>query len=539
MLKALFKKQLMEVNTWLIQDKKKGTKRGKQGITLLLLVYAALFIGMGAAFFLVANMLCEPLVLARLDWLYFAIMGLMSVLLGVFGSVFNTYATLYMAKDNEFLLSMPVHPSAILFVRLFGVWMWSLIYEAIVFIPSVIAYWIVLYTIFPSGSLTVSVILCDILLFLVLSVFILALACILGWVVARISVKLKNKSIATVIASLLFITLYYWGYSRAYAALQSILTHAQSLGDTVKGKIFPVYLMGMTGTGDLLSSVLFTLMVGACFAVIWLVLDLSFLNMATANRGAARKAYRQAPAKVRTVSGAMLVKETRRFVSSATYMLNCGLGTILMPALGIFLLIKASWVREFLVSYPEEGPAFAILLACAGLCTMSSMNVITAPSVSMEGKQLWLAQSLPVLPWQALAAKLKLHLVITELPLLFCEICAAIVIRPRFFDAVLLLVLPLVFVWMSACFGLAVNLKSPNLHWTDETIPVKQSMGVLLSMLGGWLLVMGLALLYFALRKFLSAQMYLLLCVVFISAVSAALLLWLKTRGTKLFAALS
>ena len=131
----------MEVNTWLIQDKKKGTKRGKQGITLLLLVYAALFIGMGAAFFLVANMLCEPLVLARLDWLYFAIMGLMSVLLGVFGSVFNTYATLYMAKDNEFLLSMPVHPSAILFVRLFGVWMWSLIYEAIVFIPSVIAYY--------------------------------------------------------------------------------------------------------------------------------------------------------------------------------------------------------------------------------------------------------------------------------------------------------------------------------------------------------------------------------------------------------------
>ena len=113
MLKALFKKQLMEVNTWLIQDKKKGTKRGKQGITLLLLVYAALFIGMGAAFFLVANMLCEPLVLARLDWLYFAIMGLMSVLLGVFGSVFNTYATLYMAKDNEFLLSMPVHLSLI------------------------------------------------------------------------------------------------------------------------------------------------------------------------------------------------------------------------------------------------------------------------------------------------------------------------------------------------------------------------------------------------------------------------------------------
>lgn len=539
MLKALFKKQLMEVNTWLIQDKKKGKNRSKLGVALLILVYTVLFIGMGAAFFFVANMLCEPLVLAGLDWLFFAIMGLMSILLGVFGSVFNTYATLYIAKDNEFLLSMPVHPSAILFVRLFGVWMWSLIYEAIVFIPSVIAYWIVLYTVLPAGSLTVSVILCDILLFLVLSVFVLALSCILGWVVARISARLKNKSIVTVIVSLVFIAVYYWGYSRAYAALQSILAHAQALGDTVKGKFYPIYLMGMTGTGDILSSALFTLMIGALFAVIWLVLDRSFLNMATANRGAAKKAYRQAPVKVRSVSVAMLVKEARRFVSSATYMLNCGLGTILMPVLGIFLLIKASWVREFLVSYPEEGPAFAVLLACAGLCTMSSMNVITAPSVSLEGKHLWLAQSLPVLPWQALAAKLKLHLLVTELPLLFCEICVAIVIRPQVFDAVLLLILPPVFVWMSACFGLAVNLKSPNLHWTDETIPVKQSMGVLLSMLGGWLLVMGLALLYFVLRKFLSAQMYLLLCTVFVSMVSSALLFWLKTRGTKLFAELS
>lgn len=323
------------------------------------------------------------------------------------------------------------------------------------------------------------------------------------------------------------------------AALQSILAHAQALGDTVKGKVYPIYLMGMTGTGDLLSSVLFTLMVCTIFAVIWLVLDRSFLNMATANRGTAKRAYRQTPVKVRTVSGAMLVKEARRFVSSATYMLNCGLVTILMPVLGIFLLIKASWIRELLVSYPEEGPAFSVLPACAGLCTMSSMNVITAPSVSLEGKHLWLAQSLPVLPWQALAAKLKLHLMVTELPLLFCEVCVAIVIRPGFFDAVLLLILPLLFVLMSACFSLTVNLKSPNLHWTDETIPVKQSLGVLLSMLGGWLLVIGLAMLYFALRKYLSAQIYLLLCIVFVSAVSAALLLWLKTRGTKLFAELS
>ena len=146
MLKALFKKQLMEVNTWLIQDKRHGKNRGKTSMILLVLVYAVLFVGLGMFFAMTGNMLCPSLAAEKLDWLYFAIMGLIAIMLGVFGSVFNTYATLYMAKDNEFLLAMPIPPSAILSVRLFGIWMWSLIYESIVFIPAVLVYWKTLLT---------------------------------------------------------------------------------------------------------------------------------------------------------------------------------------------------------------------------------------------------------------------------------------------------------------------------------------------------------------------------------------------------------
>ena len=37
---------------------------------------------------------------------------------------------------------------------------------------------------------------------------------------------------------------------------------------------------------------------------------------------------------------ALLEKEFRRFLGSPNYMLNCGLGIILLPALGIVLLVK-------------------------------------------------------------------------------------------------------------------------------------------------------------------------------------------------------
>ena len=59
----------------------------------------------GGMFFGMSFALCAPLAQAGMSWLYFAIMSLMAVFLGAFGSVFNTYAGLYAAKDNDLLLS--------------------------------------------------------------------------------------------------------------------------------------------------------------------------------------------------------------------------------------------------------------------------------------------------------------------------------------------------------------------------------------------------------------------------------------------------
>ena len=51
---------------------------------------------LGGVFTYLSMILCAPLSAAGMDWLYFALMGLLSVLLGVFGSVFNTYYCLYL-----------------------------------------------------------------------------------------------------------------------------------------------------------------------------------------------------------------------------------------------------------------------------------------------------------------------------------------------------------------------------------------------------------------------------------------------------------
>ena len=128
MLRILFKKQMLELNQNFFQDKKKGTSRSKVSAFAFIALYIILIIFLGGIFFNVGIGLCGPLVQAGLGWLYFVIMGLIAVALGVFGSVFNTFASLYQAKDNDLLLSMPIPVSAILTVRLSGVYVMGLVF---------------------------------------------------------------------------------------------------------------------------------------------------------------------------------------------------------------------------------------------------------------------------------------------------------------------------------------------------------------------------------------------------------------------------
>lgn len=130
-----------------------------------------------------------------------------------------------------------------------------------------------------------------------------------------------------------------------------------------------------------------------------------------------------------------------------------------------------------------------VLLAFV-LCLLSAMNDTTAPSVSLEGKQLWLAQSLPVSPWQVLRAKLRLQLLITIPPMLLCLVCLLAVYPGSPLELLFIAVTALSYALLMALLGLFLGLKMPNLSWTNEVVPIKQSACVALSLFSGWAVAM-------------------------------------------------
>ena len=529
MTKALFKKQMMEVFSWLYKDRKTGKHRSAQGILMYALLYLVVFGFLGFVFYGMAQMLCEPLVSSGMGFVYWCIMGLIGIFLGVCGSVFSTYTSLYRANDNDFLLSMPIPVLSILSVRLFGVYAVGLLYELIVMLPTVIV-WFIKAPFSPVGAV------CTVLIPFVLSVFVLVLSAILGWVVALISGKLKHKNIVTVIISLAFIAAYYYFYSQAYSMLQMLLQNVEEVGEKIKVVLYPFYQMGLAAQGNLLSMLIFTAIIGALFLLVYFVLSRSFLHLATANRGTARKEYKNKEQKAGSIGGALLKKELRRFLGSANYMLNCGLGIILMPIAAVLLF----WQADTLLGIINEPllQKYIPLLAVAAICMIASMNDMTSPSVSLEGKNIWIVQSFPILSRQILAAKIKLHVLLTAIPAIPLIIAVEWLIKPELHFAILIPIAVILFIVLMASFGLFMNLKMPNLNWTNEIIPIKQSLSVMISLFGGWVIIMALVGLYALLSSVLSPFVYLLLACALLLALCAVLIRWIFTRGAERFATL-
>ena len=440
------------------------------------------------------------------------------------------YSCLYFAKDNDLLLSLPIPVRTLMASRLLTVYLMGLMYSAVVILPAVIVYWV-------TVSAVPMAILGGVLLTALISIFVLTLSCALGWVVAKVSRKLKHKSFITVIVSLAGLAIYYSFVFRAQTAIEQLVANAAFYGEKIRGAARPLYVLGQVGTGDGVAMLLSAAVILALFALTWVLLSRSFLQITTAADTSDKAVYRERAVKRQSADAALFRKELARFTASPNYMLNCGLGVLLLPVSGILLLWKGGEVVSLLNAVFASHGGCAEVLLCTGVCAVASMNDMATPSVSLEGKSLWLAQSLPVRPWQVLRAKLKVQLALTALPALVPLVCMAFIL-PKTAALPFIFIAALAYILFSACLGLTLGVTRASFTWTSELMPIKQSLAVTIALFGGWLYAITFAGLYLWQGWRLGAPVYLAIAAAVTLAVTALLYRWLKTNGARRFATL-
>ena len=503
MTKILLRKQLAEIFRTYLYDAKKNKARSKGTVIAYFVLFALLMVGLLGGMFTFLAFTLRSTIVSGYGWFYYLIFALAAVCIGAFGSVFNTFSGLYLSRDNDLLLSMPIPVHSIMASRLLTVFLMGLMYSGVVSIPAAIVY-------LAAAGFSVNGFLGAVLFVTLIAVFVLVLSCLLGYGVARLSLKLKNKSFMTVIFALLFIAIYYFAYFKAGSFIGEIVANIALYGEDLHASAPLVFGIGRAFEGDLLPLLLVTLAVAALFALTWYILSRSFLKIATATGKTDRKVYRETRAKRKSAFSAMLGKEFGRFTGSANYMLNCGLGTLLLLISGVLLLLRGGVI--------------------AGTLDMA------VPSVSLEGKTLWISRSLPVDAWTALRAKCGVQLLLTAPGAVFAAVCSAIALRAGFAAGLLMALCCAAFVFFSTYFALYIGLHNVNLVWTNEINVIKQGSQIILALLAGWAAPVILVLPYMlVLRGKISGEAYIALLTLVLALAAAFFRRWLRTKGAERF----
>ncbi|MBO4411803.1 MAG: hypothetical protein J5794_06425, partial [Lachnospiraceae bacterium] len=459
--------------------------------------------------------------------------------LGLFGSVFITYNTLYKAKDNEFLLAMPIAPWKILFTRIAVLFGFTYLFEALAVIPGMLGYFVV-------GGFSAATLVHSMILLPATVLLTVALSCGLAYIVALISGHIRHKQAAIVILTLAFLTAYYVIYFRLQILLQRILEYSERIAGIFKTYLYPVYALGCGYAGEFVPMLVFSLIAAAVFALVYFVLSKTFIRLATRSDKPARVSTKKAVFKPSSVRRVLLHREFKHLTGSANYMLNAALGSFMLIVAAAALAIKGNDIYTALAGAQfglfNAGEIRAELLGFA-VAMVAGMNLVTAPSISIEGKSLWILRSMPLTTREILHAKITHHYLLTLIPAALALIAGSITLKLSAVGILSACLFVLLAVGFSANLGMVFGLKMPVLDWDNEAVAVKTGAAVGLSMLlsfafagvsfGVWIVLL-IVTLYLG-----GTPDLLLLCMCAILAPAVVLIRrWIFTRGIRVFEAL-
>lgn len=541
MIKTLFRVQLASAavrlkNVFIKDEGKSLFTRILLGVLILYLVAASC--AMSGMLF---SGLCTPLSTAGLNWLYFAMVVIAAAAVMFFGSLFFAWSQVFEGKDNELLLSMPVRPSALFFVRMAVLYGYCLILGMLICLPA-------LYVYITKVPDSLSTVLAAALTLVFLPFPAMALSLLAGGLISFLTRIVKHKAFFTFVFYLAFLALYFYAYGRAFGYIQKLLSGGDALADVFSSKLPPLWWLASGIVQVDLMKIFLSLCVFVLPALLlFAVLIRFFVPIAIARKGVAKVKYRKRRIRSHSAGRALLYKELRHLSVMPLYLLNGAMGVVLIIAATVFMLIRWDFLSRSLTAlssapgWPQNVSPAALF--AAALCFLSSMNMLTASSVSLEGKTLWIVQSLPLSPREILMAKVRFQLWICLPPVFLAATAGAIILKANALQILLLFLLPTVCNFVLALTGICVNLKFPRLDWNSEITVIKQSASSAVGMLLNLALVILPMAGYVSLsgrlgENGLSAELYAFLLAAVYLILAGALYRYLCTAGSRRFSRL-
>lgn len=416
---------------------------------------------------------------------------LISVLAFIF-TLLRTNGYLFNFKEYDMLMSLPLKSSTVAACKFLYMYIKNLPWYLSISVamlagyayfakPSVFAYpvWIVLTFVLPLIPMLV--------------------ASFIGFLIARVSAGFRKTNIMQTVLTLAFVMLCF----SARFILEDMFRN-DKVEDTLKAVSSATgnaakYYLSAGWFSDAVTKLSFsdffllTAISVALFCLLFFIVGRSYrnINSALKSHAAARK-YKMSSQKQKSLVNTIAYKEFKRMTGSTNYLVNCALGELLAAILGIVTLVFG--FDKIIAKITQDAPLNASMLAPAIpfiIYFLIGMVATTVCSPSLEGKNYWIIQSLPIARETVYKGKMLFNMYLTVPFMTFSTVCLCISAKVALVNTLLYLLLGFVLCAFSTAWGCVCGIKHMRLDWENEIEVIKQGTGVMIYLLPNMFVAMG------------------------------------------------
>ena len=383
----------------------------------------------------------------------------MTLFLGTMGLATHVFK----CRDFDFLMSLPVTPSQVLWSKLVGQYVSLLYYSTVFVLPSYIV-------VFALGNVDIT--------------FCTVLSMILNLLLLAFFVSLipENNVLGKVVSTLLslgLVGLYMWFFYGGDGMTQLMINPAVT--NAMKKIYFPLALLDNAVGGNFVSLLLYVVAsVGICAVVVGLLAFAYFPIIRRRRQGGGkRRKLEKTDIKASRVGAALYAKELKKYFGTTTYVVNTIIGPLLFVFGSVYFTFSDS---SYLAMLTGDGAAFAVPALVLFQVFTLAMGCTTAASVSLEGKSLWILRSSPIAAKSVFGAKIGVCLTILLPSSLIGTLVLVFGLGLDAVSGVALIVSAVILPLVVAVLGLLANLRFPRLDFVNEAQAIKQGAAAVIGM---------------------------------------------------------
>lgn len=417
-------------------------------------------------------------------------------LIGFIFTFFKTNGYLFNFKEYDMLMSLPIEAKTVAACKFLYMYIKSLPWYLSISVAMLAAYGYYAKPAFLVYPLWI-------ILTFILPIIPMLIASFFGFIIARISSGFRKTNIVQTLLTFAFIISFFslrffiedmFRDDKVQQTMESI--------SEITEKAAKYYLPAgwFNSAVSRLSVVDILLLAGVSiilFALVFHIVGNSYrnINSALKSHAAARK-FKMSRQKTKSVVNAIAFKEYKRMTGSTVYITNAAVGELLAVLMSVAVLILG--FDRIIKTVLQGAPLTASMLQPAIpfiVYFFIGMVATTACSPSLEGKNYWIIQSLPIEKKTVYQGKMLFNMYLTVPFTALSIILLSIAAKTPFVDTVLYLVLGVALCAFSTAWGCVCGIRHIKLEWENEVEVIKQGSAVALYMFPNMFVVMGLTVL--------------------------------------------